>query len=181
MSFLKKLFGKQKIEPAVQFENNEIIKKEDKWSDLNKKYEAVFELNQKYKPVLDAHALYAEQYEKLYSVLLNGDLLKTDACDKLIELLLADIRLMPQWEKYHIEYKEIFEETDFPRMYSAFCRLAIVYEKREEYEKAIEICKTAINQGFDQDNTKGGMQGRIARLCKKANLNVLDYINLNEI
>ena len=52
---------------------------------------------------------------------------------------------------------------------------------RGEYENAISICQQAINMGFDNDKTKGGMQGRIARLCKKANLNLLDYLDMSKI
>lgn len=52
--------------------------------------------------------------------------------------------------------------------YDSFERLAIIYEKRKEYDKAIEVCMHAIQLGFSRDSTSGQMPGRMARLMKKA-------------
>ena len=52
--------------------------------------------------------------------------------------------------------------------YETFQRLAIIYEKQKEYEKAIDICKYAIEVGFYKDGTSGQMPGRLARLIKKS-------------
>lgn len=51
--------------------------------------------------------------------------------------------------------------------YPSFARLAIIHEKRNEFDKAAKVCEKAIQLGFVDDGTKGGMQGRLARLQKK--------------
>jgi hypothetical protein len=44
--------------------------------------------------------------------------------------------------------------------------LILIYERRGEIEKAIEICELAIEYGLD-DNTKGGFPRRLEKLKKK--------------
>lgn len=50
----------------------------------------------------------------------------------------------------------------------------MVYEKRGMHKESIEICKTAIDLGFDDDRTNGMMYGRIAKLCKASGLTIDD-------
>lgn len=133
-----------------------------------------------YRDVIDLHSEYWERYEKLYSVLLNGNLLQTPKAIELITLIQADIDIAPEWRQMNIEMSKLYGHAP-QKYYPAFVRMALVYEKRGEYEKAILVCQNAISLGFDNDKTKGGMQGRIARLCKKANLNVLDYLDMSTI
>ena len=51
-----------------------------------------------------------------------------------------------------------------------FKRLAIIYEKEGDFEKAINTCVLALSFNLDDDGTKGGIIGRIERLKKKAGL-----------
>jgi len=46
--------------------------------------------------------------------------------------------------------------------YPSFMRLAILFEKRGEYSRAIEVCQMAIKEGFSED-----VYGRIERLINK--------------
>ena len=69
----------------------------------------------------------------------------------------------------------------FPNEYSAFPRLAIVYEKRGQYDFAANVCQKAISYGFTSDRTKGGMYGRLARICKKGKLEITNYIDISDI
>lgn len=57
--------------------------------------------------------------------------------------------------------------TGFDAGIPAFKRLAIIYEKQKEYEKAIEICEKAIEYGEESDGTKEGFRGRIKKLESK--------------
>ena len=54
----------------------------------------------------------------------------------------------------------------------AYVRLAMLYEKQQDYEKAIDICVQAIRAGAVNDGNKGKMYGRLARLVKKSGTNV---------
>ena len=58
----------------------------------------------------------------------------------------------------------INEDTKIP----SFQRLAIIYEKKGEYKKAIDICKKAIKYNL-RDTSKAGFEGRLERLEKKLN------------
>ncbi|MGG7207117.1 tetratricopeptide repeat protein [Clostridium perfringens] len=75
--------------------------------------------------------------------------------------------------KYIYTEKEIKERIDkiasvgFDASIPAFKRLAIIYEKQKEYEKAIEICEKAIEYGEESDGTKEGFKGRIKKLKSK--------------
>jgi len=53
-----------------------------------------------------------------------------------------------------------------PPRISAFKRLAIIYDKQENYREAIEICDKALKLGLS-DGTKGGFEGRKERLQNK--------------
>lgn len=48
----------------------------------------------------------------------------------------------------------------------AFRRLAIIYERRGEYQEAIAVCERALDFGLS-DGTKGGFEGRLERIMKK--------------
>lgn len=74
---------------------------------------------------------------------------------------LKDVKLFPQYEKPMLE---MF--GSIPRIPS-FQQLAIMYEKTERYQEAIGICRLALEYGL-RDNTKGGFEGRLAKLQKKA-------------
>lgn len=58
--------------------------------------------------------------------------------------------------------------TGMPRQIRAACQLAIIYEKRKEYAKAIRVCQIALGYNCDYDGTKGGMSARLKRLQGKA-------------
>jgi len=50
----------------------------------------------------------------------------------------------------------------------SFERLAIIYEKQQQYSDAIDICKKAIALKL-HDSIKNGFSGRLTRLEKKQN------------
>ena len=60
--------------------------------------------------------------------------------------------------------------SDIPPQVPAFVRLAMLYEKQQRYEEAINICVTAIKCGATHDGNKGTMYGRLARLVKKSGI-----------
>lgn len=147
-------------------------------------YEKASELSEKYRPLLDQHMAYMDQYEKLYSVLMNSHMLKSEQGDRLISILIEDIKLFDKLKERDQEFGELYktrgdEYSSERTSFKSFTRLAIVYEKREEYAKAAELCAQAIALGVTNDGTQGGMAGRLARICKKGNLELSNYLNIN--
>lgn len=69
--------------------------------------------------------------------------------------------LVPRWEFY---------EEPIP-LCPVYARLAMIYEKRGDYIMAAETCVEAIEAGFDDDGTKGGMKARLRRMIKKGGFN----------
>lgn len=54
-----------------------------------------------------------------------------------------------------------------PKSYPAFVKLAVIYERNKDYSKAITVCRKAIQAGYPDDDTQGGMKARIERLKEK--------------
>lgn len=86
---------------------------------------------------------------------------RNDAIEKAVSYCLRDIKLFPQYAK------PLRDDTNgiMPRIMT-FQRLAIIYEKNEQFEEALHICALAMKYGLD-DGTKGGYQSRIERLKKR--------------
>lgn len=78
---------------------------------------------------------------------------KEDALDKCVFYCQKDISLTPNIIK---EFNEI----------PSFKRLAIILESKEQFNEAISISEQALKYGLS-DGTKGGFEGRIAKLKTK--------------
>lgn len=108
-----------------------------------------------------------ERYSILNTV---GSFLGSDG-EELIRLCKSMFKIEA---KIH-DKRTIYENCQF--LESVSCKkLALIYEKRKEYNKAVDICVQAINAGFPEDGTKGNMRGRIARLIKKGSLPLTDEL-----
>lgn len=111
---------------------------------------------------------------------------KTKDEARLIALCTEDIKLVHSFkreyaaqEKENAEWlKKINKEHNIkakppkpaplPKSYPSFKKLAIIYEKHKEYDKAIQVCEEAISSGFTYDGTDGGMKARLKKLKEKA-------------
>lgn len=122
----------------------------------------------------------AQYYEILnriketYSVINNLGSFNAAEGDKLIE----DCALAMGIEENIREKRQYYENHVFDM--SPPCKtLAMVFEKRGDYQTATTICAYAIENGYVSDGTAGGMRGRLARMIKKGNLPLTD--NLKQI
>ncbi|MFC4540823.1 tetratricopeptide repeat protein [Halosolutus amylolyticus] len=79
-----------------------------------------------------------------------------DAIEKCIKYCKKDIEIADEF---------VAEFGDVPRIPS-FKRLAIIYEKQDQYEEALNVCDQALEIGTT-DGTKGGFEGRKERIRKK--------------
>ena len=98
------------------------------------------------------HFIYTSLIDLYYKQ--RGD--REDAIEKCVEYCRKDIAIADDF---------VDEFGDVPRIPS-FKRLAIIYQKKERYEDALEICDKAVDIGTT-DGTKSGFEGRKDRLRKK--------------
>lgn len=162
MGFFKYFFSKNAKVDGNLFSDKYVYYPED--------FRKKCELDDKYQKILEMHFKYIEKIGMLYTVANNLSLPDSSQMQKVIDLCLKDIALAPQVSEYYIKAAKIDNEKieNALPVYPSFQRLAIIYEKQKEYEKAIEICQQAIALGFYKDGTTGQMPGRLARLIKKS-------------
>ena len=111
------------------------------------------------------------QIQEKYSVINNIGSFSADEGDVLIASCAEAIEL----EKDIREKREYYEDHIFDM--SPPCKtLAMIFEKRGEYQQAATICVYAIENGYPNDGTKGGMRGRLARMMKKGDLPLTDNL-----
>ena len=131
-------------------------------------YEQQWANDAKYSSIIRAHFNYIEKINMLYSVISNLESCFSPKMQKVIDLCIEDIKLAPLYKEYWLENAKICNFSETLPSYPSFQRLAIIYEKQKEYQKAIDVCNYAIQLGFYRDGTLGQMPGRLARLIKKA-------------
>ena len=112
-------------------------------------------------PAVSEHFKNLTKINSTYSELYNLGDFSSIRMDALIDLCKRDISLA---EEFISAFRSNHQEV--PPTYGTFKRLAIIYEKRKEYENAIKVCQKAIDLGFTD---KDAMYGRLARLQKKNN------------
>lgn len=111
------------------------------------------------------------QIKEAYSVINNTGSFVSDAGDRLIGACAEAMSIEAKIK----EEREYYENHVFDM--SPSCKtLAMVFEKRGEYQRAATICVYAIENGYTADGTSGGMRGRLARMIKKGNLPLTDNI-----
>lgn len=164
MSFFSKIFFKNSKKVDGSLFSNDY----DYYPDNLRKS---LELDDKYRQILNTHFKLLEKIKINYTVVINlGDEFSPQM-DEIIQDCKTDISLAHQIYDYYFERAKLDNmsiEDSLP-MYDSFKILAIIYEKRKEYQKAIDVCQKAIKLGFCKDGTDGQMPGRIARLYKKLN------------
>lgn len=106
-----------------------------------------------------------------YSVINSVGSFSDESGDKLIQLCTEAMALELEIK----EKREYYENHVFTT--SEPCKtLAMIYEKRGEYQRAATICVYAIECGYTLDGTTSGMRGRLARMIKKGNLPLTDEL-----
>ena len=105
--------------------------------------------------LIDAHFFLQEAAECYYKQRDSRE----DALGLCVSYCQMDIDLFP---KYKVLMKK--EYGEIPRLVT-FQRLAIIYEKQKQYDKALEICEMALSNKL-RDSTKGGYAGRIEKIKK---------------
>lgn len=128
-------------------------------------------LQKKYEKVINMHYKLLEKIRMNYTIVNNlGDVFSPQM-DGVIQDCQRDIAIAQEFYDYCKAEAEHYKEPleNYIPTYESFKRLAIIYEKRKEYQKALDVCQKAIDIGFYKDGTPGQMPGRMARLYKKLN------------
>lgn len=111
------------------------------------------------------------QIREAYSVINNVDVFTGTAGETLIEFCVKAMEIEADIRKKREYYENQVFDMSVP------CKtLAMIYEKRCEYQRAATICVYAIENGYTNDGTKGGMRGRLARMIKKGELPLTDNL-----
>ena len=125
-----------------------------------------------YKEMEKANAKYyngLDKIESMWSVMYNLKSYEGSNADKFETICYESIKYLGIMINAQ---KNANYGNSIPLHVPAYVRLAMLYEKREDYEKAINICADAIRAGFINDGNKGKMYGRLARLIHKSGINV---------
>lgn len=129
--------------------------------DSKQEKELIGELERSKSNPIDRHFAYMNLHEFYYSY----RELEEEHIKKCIQYCLEDIKYLDELNaSYKAENGEFFDGRII-----AFKRLAIIYEKMDEYEKAIEVSLESIKYGQPSDGTAGGFAGRIEKLRRKQN------------
>lgn len=107
------------------------------------------------------HYRNSQKIETNYSILYQARTFHGSKADQLIALCKKDIELAPA-------LKDFWGATgSVPPSYGTFKRLAILYERRKEYDEAISVCKQSLELGF-LEGKPGQTQARIVKLLRLA-------------
>lgn len=147
--------------------SDEEMKKLDRLVQLGEKR---LRIQAKYEDMINKHYKLVEEINVKYSVARQLTTYDSPEMDEVVDLCKKDIQYAPIIIEYFEKLRETSEDPeDYPpiEFYDTFARIAIIYEKRKDYDKGIDICKQAISLGITKDGSQGGYYGRMARLMRK--------------
>ena len=117
---------------------------------------------------------YSEYYKNIqkaseyYSLFINNNL-DIKYFEKMLECCNYVFENVEQYRNLEMMNNKLTGVRDITSSNSAYLVLAKAYEKLKQYEKAIDICENAIENGFINDGTKTGFAGRIEKYKNKIN------------
>lgn len=132
------------------------LKRENKWSFQKDSTEIFMEYQKEVKPVADKYYTLLEKIEKDWSILHNLKDYTGTLSQEIEQECLDSIHWFNKMHAIDIKYSETS-----PKNIPAFKRLAMLYERRSDYERAIDVCKQAISLGMDE-------RSRMLRMIKKS-------------
>lgn len=107
------------------------------------------------------------EIETMWSVITNLGLYNSNESEVLIDKCIKNIKDLDKMVAFG---KTIDKNYTGVQNAPAYIRLAMLYEKRGDYDPGISVCIEGIKKGCVEDNSKGKMYGRLARLIKKAGI-----------
>ncbi|HJC49075.1 MAG TPA: hypothetical protein H9754_00600 [Candidatus Anaerostipes avistercoris] len=134
----------------------EIMKKENNWKFPKDSTEIFMEYQEEVRPISDKYYRLLKIIEKDWSALYNSKDYNSALSNKVERECIDAIECFKKMRAIDIKYGEMS-----PKNIPAFKRLAMLYERRSDYERAADICKQAIFLEMDE-------RPRMLRMIKKA-------------
>jgi tetratricopeptide (TPR) repeat protein len=157
MGFLGNLFGNKDKVKSYYLRDGALVESDERHKALNSgDFDRMLKQLYKKGDPVDTHFIYLQLIDQAYS---RRNVPEMRALFK----KLANEHV----EKFDSIREQLIKEIGILPRVPTFQYLATVYTEDNEYEKAIEVCEKAIAFGLN-DGTKGGYQGRIERIKKKA-------------
>lgn len=103
--------------------------------------------------------------ESQWSVISNLKIFNSDQAKEFEKLCYENLRQYFDYADYMIS---IYPDSPPISHVPAFVRLAMLYERQGDYDKAIAVCVKAIKCGAVNDGSNGKMYGRLARMIRKS-------------
>lgn len=108
-----------------------------------------------------------QSIESDYSVLINLGITSGPKINAFAHKCTKSMNLLETLAPYEAKYHQP------PTTYCvAAKRLAMIYERCENYDAAADVCVHALKRGWYDDGTKASMRGRLAKLIRKGSLNI---------
>lgn len=137
----------------------ESLKAKNNWKFKKSETKIFLQYQNEVKSISDKYYSLMDNIQRDWSVLYNLKDYTGKIAHKIEEECLEDIALYNKMREIDMKYGES-SPTNIP----AFKRLAMLYEKQEKFEEAIDICKQACSFGMDE-------RSRMIRMIKKAGRN----------
>ncbi len=132
------------------------LKKQNGWKFKQDPVDTFEVYRKEVKTVSDSYYSLLQIIQREWSVLYNLKEYNGKKAEEFEKMCLNDIYYYTEMRKIDLKYNE-----KTPLNVPAFTRLAMLYEKQGEYEKAAFICKEACVLGIDE-------RSRLVRMLKKA-------------
>jgi len=113
----------------------------------------------------DEHFDLMPKIDELYSSVMYSKDYTGRKAKQLEELCKRDMSLAPAvWRCMKRDSPSLRSRPTYP----SYRQLATLYERRGDYENAVEVCKKAIRDGYNDDGTQMKMSGRLERIKNRA-------------
>lgn len=146
------LKGRRKIEPK-----QEVKEKANESSEASQNPEVIFQGLDVIADPWERHVIYTDCLDIAYKKRGDDHQMRGSAKNWAMDY----IKEFPELKTAVFEH---FGENS--RLVSVFKQLTILFEEDREYEKALDICRKAMDYGLE-DGTKTGYEGRMERLNRK--------------
>lgn len=137
---------------------------DDNYDDNTERIIAVDNLVKKYNFELHDSLRLGQEIKQKYSVAINQNNIFNKFTDECEKLCIKCIKYAPAMLEYQKQYDKLYERKNDMYSFSAFTYLTKIYERKQEYDKAIFTCIDALKMGYRNDS-----ESRIARMIKKYN------------
>lgn len=106
-----------------------------------------------------------QKIEKNYSLFINNNL-EEKYFNVILNCYNNIIEKIETYRNLQMMNNKLTGNNELSHKNNAYICMAKAYEKIRNYQKAIEVCYQAIKDGFPDDGTKNGFEGRIKKLQK---------------